>query len=184
MISESAQPFGLSMARRSTRRALVVGYWLLIALFFVLYEWATAKALTRGRIGQPLLPLQVLFFLPALLGGVRMGGAVKPFRGVHWVPLQEREETQTLFGKPDAQLAEADLDERETGQRDRVHFLAYTVSRWLVLGLMIVYCAVSAWNPAASQRFGAACFYLVALTLWSLPQSMILWTEPDMEPGE
>jgi len=181
MISESAHPFGLTIGLRRTRRWLVAGYWLLITASFVPLELGESKALTHTLRGAPLLPLQILVFLPALLGGVRTGGLVKPFRGTRWVPLLEDNTPLTIFAKPHTHPAEADLDERETLQRDRVHFLAYTVSRWMVLGLMVLYCIVNTWNPLLGQRLGVACFCLVALTLWSLPQSMILWTEPDME---
>jgi len=184
MISTAVRPFGLSLALRTTRRWLVVGYWLLVALLFVLMELDESKALRRGHGLQPLFPLQVLVFVPALLGGVKVGGPVKPFRGAHWVPQLERQEIQTLFSKKEPILQDADLDERETLQRDRVHFFAYTAARWMAIGLLAIFCLVAAWNPAWSVRFGSASFYLLVLTLWSLPQSILLWTEPDMEVEE
>jgi|GEM_PF-1837540 len=184
MISTAVRPFGLSLALRTTRRWLVVGYWLLAALLFVLVELDEGSALHRGRWILPLLPLQVLIFVPVLLGGVKVGGPVKPFRGAHWVPLPDREEIHTLFGKSDATIQDVDLDERETLQRDRVHFFAYTAARWMAIGLLAIFCLVAAWNPAWSVRFGSASFYLLVLTLWSLPQSILLWTEPDMEVAE
>ena len=74
-----------------------------------------------------------------------------------------------------------DLDERDLRDRDRVHFQAYTTSRWLALLLLIVQVVAGLAGPAWLLRAGNAAFLLLALVLWSLPQSIILWTEPDME---
>jgi hypothetical protein len=185
MISESIRPLGFSMAKRRTRRWLVVGYWVLIVALYALMQRADTVNPRHIDFFHLFYPLQLLIFLPALLGGVRHGGLVKHFRGIHFVPLQERDDTQTLFGKADPQIADADLDERETRERDRIHFLAYTAARWMVLALLVVLLVVLLCTDSTVwiTRLSAAFFYLVALTLWSLPQSLILWTDPDMEEG-
>ncbi|MDR3793668.1 MAG: hypothetical protein P4L03_09845 [Terracidiphilus sp.] len=187
MISESYRSLGFSIRRRRTRRVVVVVYWALLVGCLVVLQWADTTKPSHNGFMHLLFPLQLLIFLPALLGGVRNGGMVKPFRGVHFVPLQERDDTQTLFGKADAQFVGNDPDERETCERDRIHFLAYTAARWMVLILLVVllavYCLLGADSTVWTTRLGAGFFYLVALTLWSLPQSLILWTEPDMEEG-
>jgi hypothetical protein len=74
-----------------------------------------------------------------------------------------------------------ELDERERQDRNRVHFVAYTMARWLALGLLVVQLGASFAGTAWLMRIGNAAFFLLALVLWSLPQSLILWTEPDME---
>ena len=88
-------------------------------------------------------------------------------------------EPQAAFGKPDPILQDADLDERETHSRDSVHFFAYTLTRWMVLGLLVLFCGVNAWNPAIGIRVGTSCFYLVRLTLWSgLRKPARFWALP------
>lgn len=182
MIADTHNTWGWSVNRRSDRRRLEVGYWIFVVAL-------TAAFLRFGNIhGTFANPWMVyaLFFLPALLGGVRAGGAVKPFRGLRWVPLNDRDSTQTIFGKPQPVLGGAvasdfELDERETHERDRVHFVAYTAARWGALGLLGLTVAAEAWRPAWMAWMAPTFLFLLVLTLWSLPQSIILWTEPDVE---
>jgi len=188
MISESSPMIWFSTARRRTRRFVVVVYWIAILAAFSIIQWVNIfRPSHMNGIGL-LLPLQIIVFLPAILGGVRAGGLVKPFQGVHWVPLPEREQTQALFGprRPligSSTAADLQLDERDVRDRDRVHFFAYTVSRWLVLLLLIAQSGAGMVSPFWMLHAGNAAFFLLALVLWSLPQSLILWTEPDMEVG-
>jgi len=196
MIAESSPFPWFSTARRSTRRLVVVAYWLVALGVFGLIQW---KLAFHSNYPVPtwmelLFPLQVIVFLPALLGGVRAGGFVKPFRGVKWAPMQERDDTQTLFGPTRPVInsmtaADIHLDERERRQRDSVHFAAYTCARWFALGLLILEFGAAAAGPEWMMRAGNAAFYLLALVLWSLPQTLILWNEPDvtvpdMEPQQ
>jgi hypothetical protein len=182
----SEKILGINVKSRSRRRWVVAVYWLLVGGAYGLMVWSE---LTRPHNSDParlLFPLQTLIFMPALLGGVRAGGLVKPFRGIHWAPVNDRDELQTLLGEPKAMVRsmtveDADLDERETRLRDRVHFLAYTVARWLALGLLLVYVAVGLLNPEWIGRMGAVFFYGTTLALWSLPQSLILWNVPDVD---
>jgi hypothetical protein len=178
MISTN-KPFGLSFARRRTRRALVVAYWCFIAVY-------SCAFLPRGNFNWfgVLIAVQVFIQIPQMLGGVRAGGMVKPFRGIHWVPLQKSEDVQSLSiisGSP-AHAEDASLDERETGLRDRVHFVAFTLTRWLALFFFVLYGLIAVTHPAWLSQTGPFFLFLLTVTLWSLPQTMILWTEPDMEP--
>jgi hypothetical protein len=88
---------------------------------------------------------------------------------------------------PDFNPEENRSDERELHQRDRAHFLAY---RALLVGLSLLW-LVAIWGLLTPRRlnwgpmsaslmiFGAVMVLLtVALTL---PQAILLWTEPDME---
>jgi hypothetical protein len=173
---------GFSIARRHTRRALVIGYWCwLVALCFA---FALHRARHGAEVWRVLVVFQFLFAGTAVLGGVRAGGFVKPFRGVRWYALGGG--TQTLFGKPNRFVGSPDpteitLDERETFQRDRVHFAAYTLARWFALLLFAAYGLLGALNVEWFSWIGPFFFLLLTLTLWSLPQTLILWNEPDME---
>jgi hypothetical protein len=186
MIAESSPFPWFSTARRRTRRIVVAGYWIVAFVIFVVCQWAELFRSHHPSGIQLLFPLEVIVFLPAILGGVRAGGMVKPFRGVHFAPMNERNDTQTLFGPPRPLMgtmsaSDAILDERERRQRDNVHFAAYSSARWLALILLAFQCAIGLASTAWMQRFGAAAFFLLALVLWSLPQTLILWNEPDME---
>ena len=185
MIS-TADFLGITIKRQSTRRWIVVLYWLFVAAAYALVQRSMALHSQHRESFRLLVTLQMLTFLPAILGGVRAGGFVKPFHGIHWVPLYERNDTQTFLGKTQPVYrsllaADAELDERETRQRDRTHFIAYTLMRWIALAVFGVYAVMGALNLAWVAILGPAFFFAITLTLWSLPQSLILWTEPDME---
>ncbi|MGD0912137.1 MAG: hypothetical protein ABR928_09580 [Terracidiphilus sp.] len=186
MIAESSPFPWFSTARRRTRRIVVAAYWLVALGIIGVYQWAQFFRPGHNPAAGLIFPLQVLVFLPAILGGVRAGGMVKPFSGVHFVPLDGRDYTQTLFGPPRPLIgsmttSDAILDERERLQRDSVHFAAYTLARWLAFILIVLQCASGLVSPALTSRVGAAAFLLIALVLWSLPQTLILWNEPDVE---
>jgi hypothetical protein len=186
MIAESSPFPWFSTARRRTRRIIVAAYWLVALGIVGVCQWAQYFRPGHNPVGGLIFPLQILVFLPAILGGVRAGGMVKPFSGVHFVPLYDRDATQTLFGPPRPLIgsmpaSDAVLDEREQLQRDSVHFAAYTSARWLAFIFLLLQCAAGLVSPAWMSRFGAAAFLLLALVLWSLPQTLILWTEPDIE---
>lgn len=180
MISTN-QGLRVLVGSRYKRRMWVAGYWCFVALdCFLFLRYQTRHGV--DNIGLPFV-IQTLLVLPGLLGGVRAGGLVKPFRGVHWIPMQEQGEVQTLL-KPSAIpaiLQDTSLDERETHERDRIHFIAYTLARWLSLLLFMIYAMVGALHAAWFSRVGPFFLFLLTVTLWSLPQSIILWTEPDME---
>lgn len=173
----ASKPLGLSIASRGTRRWMLVAFWCVIA----------ASLCTLGASdGHGSLATQTAFnmliFLPLLLGGVCAGGLVKPFRGIRFVPLQARGVQTLLHASALSEVQEsARLDERESRLRDRVHFIAYTVSRWLALVLTGVCALLGTYSTVPLSRVGPLLFYLLTLTLWSLPQTLILWSEPDME---
>jgi hypothetical protein len=160
---------------------LVTCYWGFVA--FACFAFLLHQARHGVEDLGLLFVFQMFIVLPALLGGVRGGGLVKPFRGVHWVPMQQQGGVQTLLkpaGLPQI-LQDISLDERETHERDRVHFNAYTVARWFALLLFVIYGVLGAIHVAWFSRVGPFFLFLLTLTLWSLPQSMILWNEPAME---
>jgi hypothetical protein len=184
MISTANKVFGLSMARRRSRQWLVIGYWCMVGGFLAAFSIHEVRHRWNGF--AVLVAFQVIVSMPALLGGVRASGAVKPYRGVKWAPLCDRDDVQTVFGQPKPELAgnlipEPDLDERERHERDRIHFVAYTLVRWLALAMFAVYGLLGLIHADWLSRLGPLFFFLITFLLWSLPQTLILWTEPDME---
>ena len=169
MISTSQKLF----ARRSVRRVSVVVYWCFMAVG--LYELLFGSS---SDVFGYIVGIVVLSNLTLRLGGVRIGGLVKPFRRVQW----NRGEVQTLLHPAARSGTEAPLDERETGERDRMHFLAYTLTRWFALLLLAIYGLIAINFQTALRQTGSIFLCLLTLSLWSLPQTMFLWTEPDMEP--
>lgn len=184
MITTTSKLFGFSVARRSTRRFLVVLYWLGIAAFAVAFLLDQMRH-TLDVFGI-IIAMQIFINLPSLLGGVRAGGVIKPYRGVRFAPLLDRDEVQTVFGGPksvigSATAADLALDERETRLRDRVHFVAYTLMRWLTLAIFAGFALLAMLRPDWTRQAALFGFILLGLVLWSLPQTLILWNEPDVE---
>ena len=127
------------------------------------------------------LPFQSIFWIVILLGGVRAGGWVKPFR----TQRQGRSIVQPLFGKSltqrDLIAQELAIDEREITERDHIHFVAYSIAQIMVLVLFVSYSLMGSWKQELLLQAGPVFFFLLTLTLWTLPQTLIMWTEPDME---
>jgi hypothetical protein len=179
---------GFSYARRSTRRWIVAAYWCAMTLGCAGFQ----RQYTSHGINSICIGLVFNFIVcTGLLGGVRGGGPVRAFRGVRWIPwATEWKDYQFQDPLPQSltQMATSEpsdvytpLDERETWERDRMHFIAYTLVRWLTLLLFALYILFGAIHAEWLRVVGPLILFLITLTLWSLPQSLILWTEPDME---
>jgi hypothetical protein len=179
MISETRTTWGVSINRRSTRRWIVAGYWLMTAFFA--FAMLMHSIRHHGSFASMSL-VYALFWLPAFLGGVRAGGAVKPFRKAHF-PMEELRNSGmiSLFERGGQKALSDGLDEREMRLRDRVHFVSYTVTRWLALAFFGLYALISAQHPEWLQTTGPVFLFVLVLVMWGLPQSIILWNEPDVE---
>jgi hypothetical protein len=164
MITPDVNSFAFKVTSRSRRRILVLFFWALIAVLFVLLSWDMG-----GKIN--IWFLLILIQIPAICGAVRRGGLIHPAQKqkrchVDYLPLRPGEV----------------LDEREERERDWIHYRALNWCRWLSLASFVVFVILGLVSPAAQLRLGLSLFYLMMITLWSLPQTMILWTEPDLDP--
>lgn len=177
----------VDMARRSRRRLLVVAIYAALAGLVALLWWWTGWRGTGGyAIWAAILACRLF------LGGHYRGGLVKPF--VYRKPLNADTPPPLLALKlrvyqPALQTDEGEFrnDERELNQRDRAHYVAYQAIgcliavEALVASIRMMSPKLQAWmaTPPDAMYYG---FGLVALTLFvTLPQAILLWTEPDME---
>jgi hypothetical protein len=160
------------------RRTVVVLLYLMVLLL-------TAVTIYRHRYFPMALLIQTLA-LGSLFGGIRRGGPVKPY-GKLALPILAPDphtgdaERYSLTGTR-APFESMLLDERETGQRDLAHYRAFVILRW-VLGLS----AVAFWfgslaAPAVVLPGSPVLLWALMVFVLSLPQSVILWTEPDPVP--
>lgn len=186
MIAEQYRIFGVRIATRKARRWLVAIYWALMLVVCIGFVRHQAHHGVEDMRPWGFLPIFV--GIVSLLGGVKVGGAVKLFSGRQYMasPTPGDEGGLTLFRHqsiypPDANGA---LDERERNERDTVHYTAYTIVRWLTLALFFLYAWFGAAHAAWFPRVGPFFIFLLTLVLWSLPQSLILWTEPDVEEAQ
>ena len=176
----------ISTARRQRRRLLVIAiYFAFVLLMAVL--WTTTQ--WRGT-GYYVIYLAILA-CRLFLGGSIAGGLVKPFNGK--APKQHEMPPPLLALKlrvyqpvraPDAAYRN---DERELHQRDHAHYLAFQAVGvavcvpMFIASMRLIRPSLMSWIPVQPD----AMYYgltLVALILFlTLPQVILLWTEPDME---
>jgi len=172
--------FGIPLARRRTRRWLVIGYWTIIFSVVSVVSLFHAKSGTFLRLTAFGLPLIVLL-LPGLLGGDGKRGAVRAFQG----PTSEEQSGADYTNMTPDDITEQKrwehenrLDERDVNLRNAVHYKAYSAVRWIVCVAFFVLADPYDRMPSFSPQ---PLLLLLMLAVWSLPQSIILWTEPDME---
>jgi hypothetical protein len=174
----------VDMAPQAHRRTLVVFIYaalaaLMAALFFA-DHWRTSGYY---------LVFATFLINRLFLGGYNFGGLIKPFNGK---PPQRTEAPPFLLlalrvYRPAPSESEYRSDERELQQRDHAHYTAYQALTVLLAVLWLL----AGWNtfaPRLLARIPVSPSLLVygvvlgAIVLaLTLPQSILLWTEPDME---
>jgi fatty acid desaturase len=123
------------------------------------------------------MALQLILQLRSLLGGYRRGGMVRPFLVAKPGP----EQVQSLFVKRKPFGQDSPLDERETGERDRIHFLAYRIALAIALMMGLILFVICGYSFQWMCRLTLVFFFALIVILLGLPQTIILWTEPDVE---
>lgn len=170
-----------------SRRTLVVGYYLFFVAFGVFLLWLRGPAKY-----DRLLPLT--FYLATMLGGLTFSGPVRLFSewqrrfkdGSAW-GIDANLPHPFLKGRP---LIDVDrihqrdrLDEHDLAVRDRAHYLAYSAFRWPAI-LAALFGGIFLFDATPEQLAHVLLMASVpvAALFFSLPQAIILWTEPDLEP--
>jgi hypothetical protein len=172
--------FGLPLRTTHQRRAIVIGYYTFVSAFPLI-----AMLRGHGNIG---LFLPQTLVLGGLLGGIRPGGPVKPYNGAEGRPGTLSDTTPNypiqslnLSGniRPDQALT---LDEREQAQRDHAHYLAYAILRWVLGATALLFILLVQMDNTWLLRWSPVLLWTLLIFTLSLPQSILLWTEPD-PPG-
>lgn len=178
---------GLNMERRSSRRRLVVTVYAFL-LACIAAGWFADRLHTSGM----LIFWAAWYISLFILGGYGPRGLIKPFTGKgprnlpmpsNLVELQLRA-AGALDSSDESQYRN---DERETQRRDYVHYRAYQ-------GLMLLVAAIwllASWaiHPPSfvSPRLMLVLVNFLALPAvilgFTLPQAILLWTEPDLTSG-
>jgi hypothetical protein len=177
MISVDQKFFGISIARRNTRHVFVVGVWCVTLLCGWAFLHGAVSHRDRALGFWAIMALQLILQLPNFLGGLRPGGMVRPFLDAK----PGLEQVQSLFGPRTPFGQDAPLDERETGERDRIHFLAYRIAAAIALMMGLILFVMSGYSFQLMCRVAPVFFFALTMILLGLPQTLILWTEPDME---
>ena len=174
--------FFIPVERQRSRRALVIGYYLIFLLFGVF----TVRFRGPGRYDS-LLPLAL--YWATLLGGLSFSGPVRTFS--RWqrelrLHTEDRRAPASLAWKYVVKPVNPPidrLDEHDIAVRDRAHYLAYSALRWPAIAAVFVCGGFILFDTP--QQVAHALYLLsvpVAVLFFSLPQVIILWNEPDLEP--
>ena len=183
---EHSSFFGLPLRNTTQRRRLVILYYAIV-LAMAAFGVRSEKLLSGALVAQT-------FFLGGLFGGIRAGGLIKPYREPK-LPLSGDDPdgtpiTLNLNGRSPrtwGRFPWTPLDEREREQVEHAHFIAY---RLLASGLCALGAAAVLWMslaPDVGRRMSHAApllFWLLLVVALSLPQSVLLWTEPNEPTGE
>lgn len=183
---EDTELFGISMAPRASRRALVViTYGLtagIIAAFVLLARWY--GTIPEHSLVRPLLML--LAILPLFVVQVLIPGS-GCFPGVfgRFVPEQtfsvRAQSIQTIGLSPNGLEKLAQGDERERAVRNSAYFLAFKIIAWYAFFYLLL-CVFPLVNRAGetARIVAAAAAIPMVVMLFTLPQAIVLWTEPDL----
>jgi hypothetical protein len=179
----------IDMAPRARRRSLVVTIYLVFTVL-LLAVWLTDS----WNLGVYAVWVEILacrFFL----GGYAYGGLVKSF--INKPPRRSEAPPPYMLLKlnmyrPEPTMESTYLnDERELHQRDYAHYRAYQI---LMLGMLIPVFAGPLHDyltrthrmppvPITIEHFYYGVSLIGFLLFMTLPQVILLWTEPDMEPA-
>jgi hypothetical protein len=173
----------IDMTSRRRRRALVVAIYAVLAALTGCGWWIDRWQSTGSWLIWATLLACWLF-----LGGHYSRGLVKQFNGkgprnADAMPSH----LQLLFGlyRAPADVSEYRNDERELRDRDRAHYLAYQAMGWVLAALWLpAFLLVSKpeWLTRLSVSMDRIVFGLVVICFvvyTTLPQAILLWTEPD-----
>lgn len=160
---------GISMVPRKNRRMFVmVTYAILAACFaaiLVVQSWHSRIHAAWG----------LLFILIYIMGNhFLFGSLVKPFMAYS---LRKEEEIISLRSAPRRRDLD-EPDERELAVRNAAHYQAFRVAAIYGLAVWLVVMA----SPTLNGSAVALLILIIPLLamLWTLPQAIILWTEPDV----
>lgn len=178
---EQTKFLGMPLRTQAQRRLLVVVYYSVLLIFAAAGLWMSKN--TWGPLAAQ------TFVFGGLLGGIRMGGPVKAYA----YPSFERDMDAAVQGlnlegrkpfDPSTPGAWVPLDERERTQRDVAHYMAYRILRWAFGAFVLGYFFVMGWAPAWLADKTLFLLWVFLLYVLSLPQAVVLWTEPPEPVGE
>lgn len=187
MINKSVY-LGIPLHRRRNRRWLVVGYWAAALVFFASTSGLFQDARREGSQFWPWLLFGFVFSLLAMfLGGSGVGGPIPGWDGTstelpYWSPLAVAcRAIRRMTGQSQPDPQSTPFDERDLWLRNAAYYEAYKLLQQLVIpiagGLLMAF--VTVWSR---YKFAAIpVFLLLILVTYNLPQSLILWFEPDMD---
>ncbi len=175
MIPTSKYLGGPFLAKRRNRRGIVALYW---GLMVPLTAYVVGRAFGRPQTDWFLYPMVVLMVANLYIFS-RWG--MKPE-----FPMPRRPDLNMLNfwrGPADVKAIQTDFefDEREARERDRVHTRSYRTALWFSFGWFAVLTVCELLWPEWSRWLGPVFLCLLIAVMAGLPQTLVLWNEPDLE---
>jgi hypothetical protein len=178
--------FGIPLGRRSNRRWLVAGYWAVsVAVLGSLWSPAMNLLMMHG-FWPPLLIGLTYGSLAVFLGGTSGIGPVSSFDGdfSSWSKWSLVGALDTIICKvrgAEPDTSESLLDERDIRLRNAAHYEAYRIVMRIILplGVALGFAFATIWSRY--KLFAVPVFGVAFLVLLNLPQTLILWWEPDVD---
>jgi uncharacterized membrane protein YoaK (UPF0700 family) len=176
--------FGISLAGRRNRRWLVIFYWLIV-LFVAAGAVSWFRYLANRTEYPHFGPIPAIFaalcavWLLTALGGMGRKGPISNFEATSpsWTELWRAARGWHGRKMPGEETA---LDERDIRLCNAAHYEAYKVVRFIALSVPVL--IVLFGTILRKQIWLAPSVGLVLLlVVFNLPQTLILWWEPDME---
>ncbi len=170
---QKATFLGISLRTTAHRRALVLAYYALLLGILGVFLWK--QHFIAGGIFIQTLTLGGFF------GGIRADGVVKPYAertpDPTASPIQQLN-LNGIFPRSSVRL----LDERELHARDRAHYIAYRILRWTLCGAGAAMAFGMNFAPTFLINNSPNLLWALVVLVLSLPQSVVLWTEPEPLP--
>ena len=178
----------VDMAPQARRRTLVILIYAALALLM-----AGLFLADRWRTTGYYLVFATMLINRLFLGGYDFGGLIRPFNGK--APRRNDQPPPFLLlalrvYQPPPPDASYRSDERELQQRDRAHYTAYQAITVVLMPLWLL----SQWStftprllahiPISPSLFIYGLVLATIIVALTLPQSILLWSEPDMEPND
>jgi hypothetical protein len=178
----------IPMASRRRRRGLVAlvyaGLAASMAGFWFLDRWSGLSIILLFCLAKM---ANSIFF-----GGIGFGGLVRPFVNRPTLRMPAPAVRLLRWGlRPASKLNQSELrnDEREVHQRDHAHYRAYRV---LIAGISLLWILAigillgprpypESFGPIPAHLFLFGLVMVLLVVSLTLPQAILLWTEPDME---
>jgi hypothetical protein len=167
---EKVSFLGISLRTRQRRRMLVLAYYAVVLLLIAPCIW-------KQKVIPGALIIQTMT-LGGFFGGIRAEGVIKPYSEDIREPGYSGIQELNLNGVR-AFAVRPLLDEREVHERDHAHYTAYRILR-LSVGIMgFLYVAGMIAAPTFVANNISNLLWIFIVFVLSLPQSVILWTEPE-----
>jgi hypothetical protein len=185
--------WGMRLRTRSQRRTLVASYYAVLML-------VAAAGLIQIGFHDAWFMIYFTFWMALFLGGIYGWGPVKAYQRPI-LPLDMGGRSGALWDKQPERLLElglsidsanrvdrdsddwTPLDERETAERDHAHYQAYRILRWSLGFAIVGYWLSLHWAYSWINGRLPTLTMVVLIYVLTLPQAILLWTEPDMDAG-